>query len=491
MLTVNGPAGIGARQSKGNDLSIEDQVRAGERACEAEGWPVFRIYRDRVSASRFEGKPRDEWPELLADVEAGQLGVVVLWDVSRGDRKPAEWATFLEICRRTGTRVHLVRGRRTYDVSAPDDWKMLHDLGTAAGYDSEVRSADSRRGVAEAAAAGKPHGPAGFGFTRRYDPVDRKKFEDVPNEEAAVAREIIERVARRDPIGAIMRDLNERQAGGRSWSRKAIKLVATNPRYIGLRRHSPRAGGDAGLQGTLHKAAWPAIVDEGAFWRAVAVLGESDRKRSAPGGMKHLLSYIVVCGVRRDGKPCGADFSANPSLKARPRYHCANGCTSVGMEAADEYVLRLVLGLLSRPEARQMFAHATRELDAAGAEVARLERLLEEARDAFDHDVISAVALGRKEKKLIPLIEQERQRVRAAQQADAVLELLGDGEFTEVIGRRRWAAQSVAARRAVIKALFDQIECGLADSRLHAHSSWDDRVAHAARRITVKWTNHE
>ena len=45
-----------------------------------------------LSASRFATKDRPEYKRLLADVEAGKLDVVVLWESSRGGRELAAWA---------------------------------------------------------------------------------------------------------------------------------------------------------------------------------------------------------------------------------------------------------------------------------------------------------------------------------------------------------------------------------------------------------------
>jgi site-specific DNA recombinase len=465
-------ADLYARQSRGNAASIDDQIAAGEVVCEQNAWSIRLRRRDAVSASRFGSKERDEWAALVADVEARRMDIVILWEASRGDRKPAEWARFLEVCRQSGVRIYAIRDRHLYDLGVARDWKTLHSAGVDAGYESEVRSADTRRGTASAAAAGKPHGKVGFGYRRVYDSANRKKFHDEPDEFAPIAAEIITRVSKREPITAIADDLTERQAGGRSWSRKAIKLLAVNPRYIGQRSH----------HGQLHPAAWPGIVAEDVFWRAVTVLGEDDRKRSAPGSMRYLLSYSMVCGA----EGCGAHINVNPAL-ARPRYKCLHGCLSIDQWAADEWVTWQLLDRLAQPDARVVFARGGDDLQEAEAEVARLTRQLDEAREAFADDVISPAALGVKEKRLAPLLDAAQKRVREARNADAVLDLLGEGEFTVDVGRPRWAAMPVAARRTVVKTVFTSITLQPTDKRLSAHCTDVDRLEMAAERISWAW----
>jgi site-specific DNA recombinase len=474
--TTMQPAGIYGRQSVGKRTSVEDQIRAGEDLCRQEDWPVHRVYSDLVSASRFGTKPRGDWAQLVADVSAGHLGVVVVWDPSRGDRTPESWFGFLSRCRENGVLIHSLRDQRTYDVRLPRDWRTLAEDGVTAAYESEVRSVDVRRGIAGAAVAGKPHGRPLFGFTRTYDPTDRKVFHDRPNEKAPIAAEIIERVSREDPLIAIVRDLNDRGVpapGGGLWDRKNARRLATNPAYVGKRQH----------HGELHDAAWPAVVDDETFWRAQRVLTAPDRRTAPPGAARHLLSYLVSAH-------CGHLMQAAGQTGGRsPRYRCTDcGCVSIDLKAADTYITELVVRRLSRKDARRLFEAGNGAVKAARAEVARLEGLVEEARESFESgDGISATALARRERALEPQLEAARQRVTEHSRSAAVLTLIGDGQFTEETARPRWEALSVAARRSVVKALFERVEVAPSMRTLTRWHNDRDRLADASERITVKW----
>jgi site-specific DNA recombinase len=79
------------RQSQASDRSINEQLESGRERVKAEGWHLAADpFRDKVSASRRSTRQRDDWPKLVAGVEAGQAGVVWLWESSRGDRKAWE-----------------------------------------------------------------------------------------------------------------------------------------------------------------------------------------------------------------------------------------------------------------------------------------------------------------------------------------------------------------------------------------------------------------
>ena len=138
MATPGRPWGIVARQSHAKERSIEEQLEVGHARCEAEGWPVAEgaVYVDRVSASRFARQPREDWPRLLADLEAERLGGLWMWESSRGDRDPESWMGFLRRCRDTGTPIYVDTHERLYDIRIPRDWKVLADEGVDSAYES-------------------------------------------------------------------------------------------------------------------------------------------------------------------------------------------------------------------------------------------------------------------------------------------------------------------------------------------------------------------
>lgn len=465
-------AGNYGRQSHGKATSVEDQIRAGDAACTDLGWVVHMRVRDTVSASRFGTKERDGWPELVAAVRGGQLDAVVMWDTSRGDRTPESWFGFLGLCRDRGVLLHSVRDHRTYDVRVARDWRTLAEDGVSAAYESEIRSADVRRGVVGAAAKGRPHGRAPYGYERIYDLHDRTQFTQRPDANASIVAEVIGRIARRDPVKAIVDDLNQRGVpapSGRSWGRQSLRKVASNAAYAGLRSHL----------GELHKGNWSGIVDRKTWEGARAVLAEPDRKSAAPGALRWLLSYLVV-------GPHGL-LNTQPARPSRPaRYRCHfDSCTSVGMSEADEYVTGVILARLARRDARELFTANDAETTAALGELA--------AAEAEERELAAEARAGRLRPALLAAADagvQERLRaaqgrVKAASGNAAALALIGDEEFSVETARPRWDALSIAARRSVITTLVDRVVLHPTGVRLTRWATDEERLALASERIEI------
>lgn len=470
-------AGNYGRQSAGNATSVADQHRSNDGAISQQGWDETVRYADLVSASRFGTKARDDWPKLVADVDGGRVDVVVMWDLSRGDRTVATWAGFVDLCRDRGVLIHATSHGRTYDPRVPRDWRTLMDDGVEAGYDSEQKSLVVRRGHAGNAAAGKPHGVAGYGYSRVYDPHDRKKFRNVPNEDAEVVREIIGRCAREEPLKHIVDDLNARgipSPRGGLWTSRVVKQFATHPRYVGLRRHKEN----------LHPAQWEPLVDRRLYERAVAVLTAPGRKAAAPASRKYLMSYIALAH-------CGEALSVDPgtSTGRSPRYRCnADGCTSVGAVPMDDLVTRLILTRLARPDARRLFMPPDGQTAEIEAEIAALEARLAEARASFASPFgISAAALAALEHAVQPQLDAARRRQRELSTNAAGLELLGDGPFTAEVGEPRWAGLPLAAQRSVVKSLFTEIKVGPPLRALTRWSTDQQRRLAVVERTTVVW----
>lgn len=478
-------ADVYGRQSHGKQASVTEQIRLGLEYCEAEGRPVHRVCSDKVSASPYAIKARGGWPELVADVTAGKLGLVVMWDASRGDRTLESWAGFLARCKEQGVQIYALRDRRAYDPRIPRDWRTLAEDGVDAQYESEKRSADVRRGTASAAMAGKAHGLTGFGMVRRYDSRDRKIFVDEWGEDAPIAAAIIERIARQDPLKVISDELNEAAIPapfGGKWTRKAVRHLASNPRYIGMRRHQPTGTDEV----VLYKANWPPLVSERVFWEAQAVLGNNTRKASPPGAIKYLLSYLTV-------GPCGTTLGARPDRPARrSNYFCVeHGCVSVVRAPLDEYITRLALARLTKPDVREALTPDDEETDLARLEVARVRAELDELAEQLElgpnNGGISAALAARAEPGIRTRLVEAEQKLAATARAGVVHALLGDKGATVDELRARWETLSVPARRSVVTAVAKEIRVEKPTRNATRWMSEDDLIRLAAERTDVTW----
>jgi DNA invertase Pin-like site-specific DNA recombinase len=468
-------AGVYARESQGNEDSIASQNAQVERRCERESWSITARYSDGTSASRFQRKTRGDWPKLVADVEAGRLDVIVLWESSRGDRTLTTWSAFLDLCRTRGVLIRVEAHGRTYDVRNPRDWRSLAEDGVDAAGESEKISQRSRRGQAFAASEGKPAGKLTYGYDREYHPRTRELVRQYPHpDQAPVVESIIRRVAQRVPLTQIVRELDESGVPaplGGLWGLATVRRIARNPAYVGLRRHYTQ----------LYPAVWPAIVERAEFEAAQRVLAEPDRKQAPPGALRYLLSCIVTAPCQRPVY----GFSA-PGY-GTPRYMCnLDGCVSIAIPPADVVIRTVLTQMLAADGARQLLVYNDDEqARTADAEVDRLTRELDEARDSYYHDGISAVALAGKEKALMPRIEQARERARRAARVTGLAELIVAGEQGGVARAEQvWDALSLPARRTLIRTLVT-VRLLPAPRRLSRWTTDEQRLMIARDRLVI------
>lgn len=459
-------AGIYGRNSKGEAKSIEDQLELGREAVAEKGWTLAQEYQDDSSASLYRHKERENWSRLLADLAAGALDVLVLWKPARGSRDEIDWFPLLRSCQDRGVLLHIVADGRTYDPRDGRDWKTLADEGVNASYYSRQLSKDVRRGVGKAASKGGPHGRVAFGYDGRYDEATKRPMR-VPNAHAVIVREIFERLDQLTPISALTKDFRERDLpspSGKPWQRNTIRTIATNVSYAGIRRHG----------GEDRPAQWPALVEAGMFWRVQELLSQPERKTTRPGSALYLLSYIGLspCGKiqRRSGKPGAPD-----------RYACVeDGCVSIVRAEADEVVESVILARLSRPDARALLARDGQQEHQAHAEAARYRVQLEDARRSFElPDGISAEALARKERALLPLIEDAERRARPAGTSGALAALLAAEDVYAA-----WEGLTMAARRSVV-GLLAEVRLGPPTRRLGKLADPEERLVEAFARLSV------
>jgi site-specific DNA recombinase len=444
-----GNLGRVSKDKSGRVRSVTEQHDDNRSAITANGWLEAASYEDAVSASRFAREGRPDWSRLVADVTAGLLDVVVMWESSRGSRKLAEWVDFLDLCRERGILIHVFTHHRTYDLAIRRDRKALVDDGVDNEDDSEKTSERVRRSLAANKLAGMPHGIVKYGYERDHDPRTGALLgqHPVPGH-AAVCEEIIRRIAAAEPVSAICDDLTKRKVpppAGDVWYRRTLVRIATSPAYIGKIR----------VDGELIDAQWPPIVDELTFWAAQHVLSSPARKTTRPGSAKYLLSYLMTCAAC--GEPVCADTRRAPVYCCSE--HKGHNC-QVPMGAADAFVSAVVTRRLAEPD---YYAHLAAGDDErvmqARAEAARLRAELDEWAAAD----ISARAYAVREAKILPLIEAADARAAELSVPPALRALVTPGGD---IGAR-WEAQCTAARRDVIRALLPGVV--LAPGRGPAH----------------------
>lgn len=463
-------AAIYSRQSKDKTKSLDEQATECETDAVEQGWTVDRRYSDGVSASRFAKQAREHWPKLLADLEAGHIDVLILWESSRGDRDAESWLGLLRRCRDRGVRIRVTSHERTYNLAVPADWKTLATEGIDSSYESEKTSLRLRRAVAAQAKQGRPHGPVIFGYQRVYGVDDKGKrylVEQRPHpDQAPIVVEIFHRVARGDSITAIVNDLNERGVPaprGGQWGRNTPRSIALNIEYTGKRE----------LRGEVYAAVWPPLVEESLYLAAKRRLTDPARKSTRPGRQRWLLSYLGKCW-------CGAWLHGIPERagkRLKSRYECERSgsghCSIVAgtlptggddetpIDGLDPFVIAVVVQRLAQLDGPDLRHTDDAAVLAAREEVARLQARLDEWRESARRGETSPASLAAIEAGLLEDIRQARRRAVAAAVPPALVELVdgvdvvADVESRGKVIAARLAGMPVSVRREVISLLVD------------------------------------
>lgn len=381
-------AAIYARISQdryGAGLGVARQREDCERLIADRGWQLVGVYEDN-DISAYSGKLRPGYRRLLEDIERGELNAVVAWHTDRLHRSPRELEEWIDACERKDVITVTVRAGEL-DLATAAGRMVARMLGAAARHESEQKAERVRRAREQAARAGQAHGPLGFGYVR--DPVTGEW--QIEPTEAAIVREIADRLLAGESLRGIAVDLNARgvptpKKAPHGWRAPNIRQLIAAGRYCGWREWTPALtrggrGRGYGMGELVAEGDWPAILTREETERIRVLL--SDPARRTGRAAQYLLSGILRCGI------CGGPLNAHLNSKQGfRRYHCFSqpgmnrcGGISVAGPAVEKHVVTQLLAALTdtplRPAAVDDRARATEEaaLTAIAADRQRLEEL--------------------------------------------------------------------------------------------------------------------
>lgn len=422
-----------------NQASVTDQIDRAREDIEARGWHPGEVLNEEVSASRYARRQREAWPVLMDALEAGKVGVLVLWESSRGDRKLSEWARLLDLCRDHGTLIHVISHERTYDLANHRDWKTLASEGVDNDHFSQRLSADVRRGKRGAARRGRPQGAPPYGYRVRYDQRTGKPAGwDVVSGQDEAVRRIVRGISGHVPVRQVMTGLNDDgvpSPTGGLWTAEPVRYIARNPSYAGLVRLP-----DGTLVGRGPE--YPAIVTRQEWEAADAVL--RPRTGARPNASVYLLSFITAC-------ECGGLMTSAGRPAPRSAYRCERGHNYVNGAWLDERVGYLVCAKLALPDARDLYAA---DDDGRAGRLRGELAVLEERRARYRAKAAKAADQAEAEDadavldELRPLIAAKKRQLGEIRFTPALRDILtADDVFAA------WEAYTVQARRDIIMAV--------------------------------------
>src|SRR6266540_1966109 len=125
------------RVSKSGQETLDEQERRCGLFAESQAWEVVRVLRDKASA--WSGKTdRPGWLAVEAMVEAGEVDVVVVFQVSRAARNVGRLAQFITLCQAHG--VVFASASEGVNTSTAMGRMMAQLIGSLAELESEIKS---------------------------------------------------------------------------------------------------------------------------------------------------------------------------------------------------------------------------------------------------------------------------------------------------------------------------------------------------------------
>jgi len=493
--------------------STDDQHADNKAAVKKQGWKLHAepFVEPDISASRFSTEERARFQAMVADMEAGQFGadVLVLWENSRGSRRPGEWIDLLEICAEQGIRIWVTSHGRLYDPNVSYDRKTLLTAAVDSEYESGLTSERLKRTMKRNAKKGRVHGKNLYGYRRlrEYDPKKRKEVikKIIPDpEQAPVVREAVRMLLAGSSYYAVAKHFNEqgyptrRKAykdhnQHRGWTAVSIKQMVEMPAYRGLRQHTTEVikdGKKMKRQRFYKVKQWPPLISA-EEWAGLEARFKHDKAkwpRERSDEIKHLLTGVArcaVCGsIMRVGKqnagprkvviddagapvlyPKGHRYAGKPKKVSEGSYStyiCQGAPGRTGFHVAmreehlDDAITRAVLARLEAPD---FLARAGGRDDAVDAErqavldeIAGHEAWLEAVRERATRERKLDLLFDQQD-RTEPLIRAAQRKLEALVKVDPeVLELVKAGDV-----RRRWAGLSVGERRDIVAAVVTPV----------------------------------
>ena len=329
-------------------LSTAGQEARCRERVERTGAELGQVFTDPARSAWNPKVHRPGWEALMARLEAGESDGVVVFDLPRFARRPADGERLIAAAERG---VSILDDGSEYDLTTASGRKNFRDNLNGAAYYSDMISESSRRGKQFKASQGEVDCRRSFGFCA--DGVT------VLEPEAAIIRDHARRLLAGETQDALIRELNETgvpSVRGARWGYTTYRQIMTRPRNAGLIQHNGRVVEGVRLPGVP-------ILDEDTYHRIVA-LYVARRPGKQPSG-RYTLTGLAVCGL------CDAGLSGRPVSGTDRRHYWCKVCHRISVDVArlDVWAADWAITELSDSATADAVAREARELADRRAEL--------------------------------------------------------------------------------------------------------------------------
>jgi DNA invertase Pin-like site-specific DNA recombinase len=404
---------------------------------------VAEVFTDNdVSATK--SKRRPEYERLMTSIEDAIIDAVIVYDVDRLTRTPAELERFIDLADRHHVALASIGGE--VDLATPQGRLTARIKGSVARHEVEQMSRRLKRKFQESAKEGKAHGVTPFGYRRERIIDDHGRDagyrEVIDPSEAEAIRELYRMVIAGESLRSLAKYLTDKgfkTGRGNEFRGNVVGAMLRRPRYAGHRTHENQI---------VSRGDWDPIISQDTYDQAMAILTAPGRRHSRGVEPKYLLSGIALCG-RCDTPMRPNIHKPRPDGTQRgPAYACP-GCMKLTrqMEPVHEVVNAMMVSYLSRPGVVVGGAAKPDALrDATHARDAVLARM-DTAADSFALGQTTARQFARINGVLKSQLENAEQDVRRLQPNRILEGMTGPGASAA------WEATSLERKREIIRTL--------------------------------------
>ncbi|MCG8926611.1 recombinase family protein [Lentzea sp. CC55] len=443
----------------GEQNSVTRQEEACRALIVARGWSLVDVVIDN-SVSAYGKKVRKGWMQINQMITSGAVDVVVAWHLDRITRNMNDLEQLILLSDRHGVGVATATG--DIDLTTDVGRMVARILAAVARAEVERKGERQRSGNQQRAArGGRTVGMRPFGYTSDQTDV-------VPDEAEAIRKAADDLLNGNASLAGIAREwaakgftTSQRRNGKvTTWSSSGVKVVLTNPRYMGKRVYRGEIVADA---------KWPAILTEDVFNSLQHLLKMRGKDMRPAGllasGMKplNLLTKIALCG------DCGAPMRAT-TRKARKDagcttkvYECSAStkCTVIERRDVDTFIERVALRRLMQADAPSLLGKKEGgRLEALRDEQLAASTRLKELSEAFAGGLITLAQLTSGSSALKARLEVIQGELEQMSRSQALVELAGRDDVEQ-----RWYGTdeddqpllSIGRKREIVKALMQEI----------------------------------
>lgn len=392
--SIQTTAVIYARYSSHNqkEESIEQQVDECMAFAEQNGLKVINVYADKAISGKTDR--RTNFQRMMRDAERQEFAVVIAYKSNRISRNMLQALTYE--ARLDSYGIKTLYAKEEFGNTAAGRFALRTMMNVNQFY-SENMAEDIKRGLADNAVNCKVNGAIPLGYVKGPD----GKFA-IQEEQAAIVREIFDRVLAGHSYASIAEDLNARgiktKSGGR-WNKNSFHRMLQNDAYIGVYRHS----------GVVVEDGVPPIIEKEVFYAMQKHL-EKKKARGRADNADYLLTGKLYCGYCKSHM---VGVSGTSKTGAKHYYYMCNnrrkneGCKKeyVRRDYIERKVAELTMNVILQDDviewiadntvSFQLMARRESDLVVLEAELAELRKAAKNIMSAIEQGIITATTKER------------------------------------------------------------------------------------------------